>query len=203
MVMRLRKVVILFSPVLSRHDSAHEFIEERNRKSRITVIGTPHHSLCDQVVSCRPQRSHFAFQFVSDVTRTVRAGAEFGHCPQVFFLSRCESIESDTEKTFIKCCNRGLRASFNIFAGDWRFIGRVPRMFAPLLQEIRISLSLLQDQFQRIVVDRNAFSGCRFGDRDSCCYWSQRPNFRKVKKSLRVGLGFSHPPPKLRQTSAD
>ena len=58
----------LGGPVVTWHDAAHELVEQGNGEGRITVMGTPDHSLGDQLVPRWPQRGHFTPQLPSDVS---------------------------------------------------------------------------------------------------------------------------------------
>jgi hypothetical protein len=41
----------LFLPIIPWHDSAHEFVEQRDGKGSVTMAWTPNHALCDQLIA--------------------------------------------------------------------------------------------------------------------------------------------------------
>ncbi len=55
-------------PVISRHDSVHEFIEHGNSERCISMMRTPDHAFCDQLVSCRTEGGNITPKLISYVT---------------------------------------------------------------------------------------------------------------------------------------
>ncbi len=50
------------TPVIAGHDSAHELIEQRHGKCRVSVIWTPDHPLGNELIARRAQRSDIPLQ---------------------------------------------------------------------------------------------------------------------------------------------
>ena len=48
----------------------------------------------DQLISRRPQRRDLSAQFLGNVSRAMRPGANLGHCAQIFLLDRSKTVES-------------------------------------------------------------------------------------------------------------
>ena len=69
----------LVAPVLVRHDPPHERIEQRHSECRITVIRTPDHALCDELVARGAERGHLAVKALGNVARAMRSRPEFRH----------------------------------------------------------------------------------------------------------------------------
>src|SRR5262249_8246666 len=88
-------------PVVARHDSAHEFIEQRDGESCITVTRTPNHALCDQLTSRRAEGSHLSAQLVRNDARPMRTRSELRHGAKVFLFQRRQTVETNAEETFV------------------------------------------------------------------------------------------------------
>src|SRR3972149_8481296 len=129
---------------------------------------TPYHAFGDQLIPGRPQRGHLAIEFFRDVPGAMRPRTELGHRSQVFFLDGRKSVESHPEETFVERSDGFLRRSANILARDRRLGCYIPRMLAPFLQKIRVTVRLLHDSLQSIFPDLYALRGSRFCDRYFC-----------------------------------
>jgi hypothetical protein len=62
-------------PIGSRHDPAHELVEQRHRECRVSMARTPDHSLGDQQASGRAERRDLPPELLSDVLALAQEGA--------------------------------------------------------------------------------------------------------------------------------
>src|SRR3974390_1927183 len=83
----------------------------------------------------------------------MRPGAEAGHRAKIFLRGQCEPVKPDAKEALVECRYRLVRCAQNIFVTNRTRRSNVPRVLAPFLQEIWVTLRLLNDQVDSPVLD--------------------------------------------------
>ncbi len=162
----------------------------------------PNHPFQNQVAARRAERLYGATELISDIAGSMGSGPELGHCAQIFFLSRCQSVEANAKKAFVKSRNRFSRCVTYIVRFNRTLSGCVPSVFAPLLKKVWVSLCFAYDEIDRSILDLYTFILGWFDDSKFRVVVGQGPNLRKFKKTFCIRFGFAHTTPQLRETSA-
>ena len=132
----------------------------------------------------------------------MRPSAEFCHRAHVVLLARRQSIEANTEEPAVKDFESTARRLLGVGVANRRAGRHVPRVLAPLLEEVRIALCLRDDAREGPFVDRQALSLDRRCDRAARRWFRKRPDLREVEQALGIRLRASHAAAQLRQARA-
>ena len=144
----------------------------------------PHHAFFDQLASRWGKRCDFSAQLIRDLPGAMRPRAELGHGSQVSLFQWRKPIETYAEEARVQGGHRCQRGGFDIVEVDRGFICRVPRVFASLLQKIRVAVCLGDNAIQRLGFDFHAFVPGRLLDRVSGRFRWRRTVVRKIEQSL-------------------
>ncbi len=122
----------------------------------------PDHAFADELRSGGTQRCRRPAEHFGDVARPVRPWPEFGHCAQVALLDGGQAVEPDAKEALIERCDSRCRSPVDIGERDRRRVSRVPRVLAPFLDEIWISVRLVDETFdgRRCDLDAQARTDC-------------------------------------------
>ena len=164
----LDSIFLIGLPVCAGYDALHELVEERHGECGVSVARAPDHAFGDDAL---PQRRKCTYRFTQDgrdVAGTVRACPQFGHCPKILLFSGSESVETDPKEALIKSRDGLDRGDTDIVQRDWAALCNIPRMLAPLLQEIRISVGLCQHLRDGLWCVDHTFVASRFFNGYTC-----------------------------------
>ena len=84
------------------------------------------------------------------IARTLRAGAEAGHRPEIPLLAGRAAVEAHPEKVLVQPLNHRWRCALHNIQRDGRSRRAVPRLVAPFLEKVGIPLREPHDFRQRI-----------------------------------------------------
>ena len=117
----------------------------------------PDHAFANETGASWCKRSNAATELVRNVARAMRFGAEFGHRSKVFLFGGCEAIEAHSKEALVEGGHRFIGGVYNVFVTNRTGRREVPRMFAPFLKEVRISLRFGDDQVNGWIIEEDAF----------------------------------------------
>src|SRR5204863_8528713 len=115
-----------------------------------------HHPLPYKSAAERPHSPDVDAEYRRDVARAMRARAKLRHRAQVVALAGREAVEAHAEESMIQRAERGRGGAGDVDLGDGRLVGDVPRVRAPLLQEVRIALGVAHEGAERAGADVGA-----------------------------------------------
>src|SRR5208282_6628709 len=121
----------------------------------------------------------------------MRPRPQVGHGAEIFLLCWGKPIEANSEKALIESRNRFVRCVRYIVRRDGTLGRNIPSMFSPLLQKVRITLCLRNDEVDGFIKYLNPFVFRRF---DNCFLGigcGQWADLGEVEKTLGVRLGLS------------
>ena len=121
----------------------------------------------------------------------MRTRAQGGHGPEVLELGRRQLVNSNPEESRVERRLRSRGRPLHISEIDGRLVGRIPGVFAPLLEEIGVTARLFEDSEEGFLSDSHSLIHYRLLDRASGRLLIQPSDGRKVEQALRVGLRLS------------
>jgi hypothetical protein len=88
-----------------------------------------------------------------DVCRGVAAVAEVGHRGHVNLFSLGRLLVAVAEEATVQLVVDQLLSDLRVVEGDRRSVSLTPNGLPPLLQEVRVSISSIKDEFQSVLVE--------------------------------------------------
>ena len=146
----------------------------------------PDHALEYQGAANGAERLHRTANLTGDIAGAMWAGAQFGHGTEIFLFGGREAIEAHAKKAFIEGCHDFPRCVEDIVLGDRAGSGSIPGVFAPFLQEIRISAGLADDSIDCGPFDLRSFVGGGLHDGEFRIGLFQRADLVKSEETFRV-----------------
>ena len=121
-----------------------------------------------------------------DVSRGAGAVAQVGHGFDELDLGLCETVDSHPKKPCIECCECLAVGLLNVLYRDQRALKFVPGCIGPLLDEERIAVRSLGNQFECLCIYLGAFVDNGFFDRQGCVFRSKWPHAWIEEQSFSV-----------------